>query len=343
MRTSAASSWTLRTRSNHSIRPATGTATTGPWQIFWQRTMRTDTSECPCSTSTRQSWCLHFRQTVTSIATPYDARAGDAAWTSTHRPRAEVGMSDPDKNRRLYEELREADLRRALPSALPGEAGSFDPPSLLSGPLPASRITGTEAWPAGTDQMELVRAFFEQATGPFFFAYGPTFADDDVLVVEWESFVFGRSGVVYNNQYCWWLSMGDDRIETIREYVDQHHAAIVIGPFGKWPQPQPATGPRRRHEMFGEAPRLAPEELDTSFEVVDEFELDPRMLCDVRPTDSPSAVDATTAGSGAKDAVRALRRARADGDTDAVSNLHAPGFRHHPIGERPLGWDHLPV
>jgi len=95
--------------------------------------------------------------------------------------------------------------------------------------------------------------------------------------------------------------------------------------------------------MLGEAPELAPDELDTSFEVVDEFDLDPRLLCDVRPTDAPSPDDTASGTDGVKALVRSLRQARAAGDLAAVSALHGRGFRHHPIGERPFGWDHLPL
>jgi hypothetical protein len=41
--------------------------------------------------------------------------------------------------------------------------------------------------------------------------------------------------------------------------------------------------------------------------------------------------------------VRALRHAKAAGDPALVNTFYAKGFRHFIGGERPFGWDHIPL
>jgi hypothetical protein len=46
---------------------------------------------------------------------------------------------------------------------------------------------------------------------------------------------------------------------------------------------------------------------------------------------------------GNKALVRALRHARAAGDPAVVNTFFAKGYRHFLGGERPFGWDHIPL
>jgi ketosteroid isomerase-like protein len=247
-------------------------------------------------------------------------------------------VSDAERNKRLLREQRELSQRNALPSALPG-AGDFELQNPLSGYTPASVTVSVDAPSSNPeDFMTNARGFPSQALGPTFLSFGPMIAERDVVVEEFESFIFGGDGTLYNNQYCWILRFENDRVAAMREYNDSHHAALIFGPLGKWPELQPPTSPRRRNRHGGEPEELGPDDLETVFEVVDEFELDPRMLADVVPSGTPAP---STDGNAAL--VRALRRARAAGDAAAVGSFFAEGFRHFIAGERPFGWDHLPL
>ena len=130
----------------------------------------------------------------------------------------------------------------------------------------------------------------------------------------------------------------------MHEYNDTQHAAITFGPLGDWPKLEPPTNPRRRNRHGVVPPStLAPSEVETVFEVTDKFDLDPRLLADVVPSDSPPPVHVQPGIAGNKALVQALRRARAAGDPAVVNTFYAKGFRHFIGGERPFGWDHLPL
>jgi ketosteroid isomerase-like protein len=250
-------------------------------------------------------------------------------------------MSDPERNKRLLREQREASQRGALPSALP-DAGAFALQNPLSGYLPASvMVSNDPPSPNPQDFEAAAKGFPSQALGPTFLSYGPMVAEGDVVVEEWESHIFGGDGTLYNNQYCWILRFEDDRVVAMREYNDTHHAALIFGRHGGWEDPPPPTEPRRRNR-HGD-PALGASELEDVFEVVDRFELDPRLLADVVPSPGRPPMTVEPGPEGNKALVRALRRARAAGDPELVGTFYAEGFRHFSAGERPFGWDHLPL
>jgi uncharacterized protein len=255
-----------------------------------------------------------------------------------------VTIARAERNKRLLRAQRELSQRGALPSAL-ADAGPYVPPNPLSGFMPTTMMVACDS--PGHDHEALIaqaRGFPSQAMGPTFLSYGPMIAEGDTVIEEWESFIFGADGTLYNNQYCWILRFADDRLVFAKEYNDSHHAWLIFSQHGGWPVLQPPTKPRRLHTVIGAAPSagLADTELEAGFEVVDEFALDPRMLADVKPASAASGQGAAGAMSN-KEVVRALRRARARGDVAAVNRLHAKGFRHFMAGERPFGWDHLPL
>jgi ketosteroid isomerase-like protein len=127
----------------------------------------------------------------------------------------------------------------------------------------------------------------------------------------------------------------------MREYNDSHHAWLVFSRHGGWEDLEPPTAPRRRNRHAGD--EVPSSERETVFEVIDEFELDPRMLADVVPSASAAAVGVEPGIGGNAALVRGLRHARASGDQAAVNTFFAEGFRHFIAGERPFGWDHLPI
>ncbi len=261
--------------------------------------------------------------------------------TAEHTARAE-------QNKHMVRELRRASQARALPRAFPGETGEFERPSPLSGLTPTSVIVSVDK-PSDDDADFATHAgaFPSQALGPTFLSYSPMRADADFVFEEWESMMYGGDGTLYNNQYCWWLRVEDGRVVAMREYNDSHHAWLIFGRAGKWPDLAPPTRPRRRHHVVGDSPAEG-SGMDAVFEVVDEFELAPAMLADVVPglTAAPEHAAAEPASGRAdatREVVRRRRRALASGDRSALGRLHAPGFRHFIAGERPFGWDHLPL
>lgn len=252
-------------------------------------------------------------------------------------------MHDPESNKRLLREQRERSQRAALPSALPG-AAAFELQNPLSGFTPASVTVSVDA-PSDNpeDFLTNARGFPSQALGPTFLSFGPMVAERDVVVEEFESFIFGADGTLYNNQYCWILRFEDDSLAEMREYNDSHHAALTFGPLGKWPALVPPTNPRRRNRHGEGGEELAVSDIETVFEVVHEFELDPRLLSDVVPVATAPPVQAAPGIEGNAALVRGLRKARAAGDPAVVGSFYAEGFRHFIAGELPFGWDHLPI
>jgi ketosteroid isomerase-like protein len=248
-----------------------------------------------------------------------------------------------EKNKRLLREQREWSQRHALPSALPG-APAFELQNPLSGFTPAAVTVSVDSPSTNPDDfMTNARGFPSQALGPTFLSFGPMIAERDVVVEEFESFIFGADGTLYNNQYCWILRFENDTLAEMREYNDSQHAAATFGPLGKWPALQPPTNPRRRNRHGGGGEVLADSDLESVFEVVDEFELDPRLLADVVPTPAAPPVEVTPGIGGNAALVRGLRKARAAGDPAVVGSFFAEGFRHFIAGESPFGWDHLPI
>jgi uncharacterized protein len=251
--------------------------------------------------------------------------------------------SDPERNKRLVREAREASQMRALPSALPG-ASPFELQTPLGGLMPSILITAVDS-PGDNDPAKFAAyagGFPSQALGPTFISYGPMMAEGDVVIEEWESHIYGGNGTMYNNQYCWLLRFEGDQAVEMREYNDSHHAALIFGLPGGWPELKPPTSPRRRSRKGLAVQPPPPDELETVFEVVDAFDLDPAMLRDATPSGAPPALEVRPGLEGNKALVRALRQAKASGDQARVDSFYGEGFRHFVAGERPFGWDHLP-
>jgi uncharacterized protein len=251
-------------------------------------------------------------------------------------------VSDPERNKQRLREQRAWSQRHALPSALPSEAGKFEAPNPLAGFTPTSIMVCVD--PPSQDPEKYMQAaggFPSQALGPTFLSYGPMIAQGDVVVEEFESFMFGGDGTLYNNQYCWMLRFEDDQVVAMREYNDSHHAWLIFGRAGEWEDLEPPTAPRRRERHAGE--ETDDSERESVFEVVDEFELDPGMLADVTPSAAAPPVAYEPGVEGNTALVRALRHARAAGDPSVVNTFFADGYRHFIAGERPFGWDHLPL
>src|SRR5438270_6184888 len=248
-------------------------------------------------------------------------------------------MSDPEQNKRTIRALRQASQARALPRAFPGDAGSFERPNPLSGLSPREIIVSVDK-PSEDDADFATHAgaFPSQALGPTFLSYSPMRADADIVFEEWESMIYGGDGTLYNNQYCWWLRLEGGQVAAMPEYNDSHHAWLIFGRAGKWPDLEPPPRPRHRHHVMG-GTHTQNDDLDEVFEVVDEFDLAPAMLADIAPA-GPSEVPPT---EDVKSIVRQRRQALAAGDVRSLSRLHSPGFRHFIAGERPFGWDHLPL
>jgi ketosteroid isomerase-like protein len=274
--------------------------------------------------------------------------AGDTP--STDSPISKLPGGDPQSNKQLLREHREASQRRALPSALPGEENQFDikAQSPLVGFTPKFSMVSNDSpiTPTTTPEARALiqGGFASQALGPTFISFGQMLAEGEHLVEEWESQIYGANGTLYNNQYLVILRFEGDQLSEFHEYNDSQHAALIFGPLGKWPELKPPTHPRRRNR-HGVAPPVAlPEsEVETVFEVTDKFDLNPRMLGEVIPSASAAAIKVQPGIEGNKALVRALRHARAAGDQKAVNSFFAPGYRHWIGGEKPFGWDHLPL
>jgi ketosteroid isomerase-like protein len=258
-------------------------------------------------------------------------------------------VGDAERNKRLLREHREASQMRALPSALPGEEGKFDrrTQTPLVGLTPKSVMVSNDSpilpGMSPADRALIGSGFPSQALGPTFLSYGPMLAEGNLVVEEWESQIYGANGTLYNNQYLWILRFEGDQVVEMHEYNDTQHAAITFGPLGKWPELKPPTSPRRRNQHGVKTAPLPASEIETVFEIVDKFDLDPRLLRDVVPSASAPPVRVQPGIEGNKALVRALRKARAAGDPAVVNSFYAKGFRHFIGGERPFGWDHLPL
>jgi ketosteroid isomerase-like protein len=246
-------------------------------------------------------------------------------------------LGDPDEHKRTVRRIRQESQLRALPRAFPGEAGRFERPNPLSGLSTREIIVSVDK--PGDDDADFALhagAFPARAIGPTFLSYSPMRADGDFVFEEWESMMYGGDGTVYNNQYCWWLRMEEGEVVAMREYNDSHHAWLIFGRAGKWPDLDPPTSRRHRHHVLG-SKGFSDTDDDTPFEVVDQFEMSPAMLADIQ------VVDGDAGGGGVREAIERRRRALAAGDRQALGRLHGTGFRHFVAGEHPFGWDHLPL
>jgi uncharacterized protein len=274
---------------------------------------------------------------------------GAPAFAAAQANESTASSSNPERNKRWLSEQRAAAQMRALPSALPGEEKNFDAKatSLGSGSAPKRSMHSNDSpitpGMSAEDRARIQGGFASQALGPTFLSFGPMMAEGDYVVEEWESQIYGANRTLYNNQYLTVRRFEGDQVALSHQYNDSHHAAITFGPLGNWPEIKPPTNPRRRNHDGRTPPPLPPAEIETVFDVTDRLEIEPRMLRDVVPSASARPVKIKPGVEGNKALVLALRKARASGDQAAVNSFYAKGFRHFIAGERPFGWDHLPL
>jgi ketosteroid isomerase-like protein len=261
----------------------------------------------------------------------------DAANTSAGaEPRTE-------RLKRIVRETRLRSQMASLPSAVPGEEGDFIPePTGLQGLAAKAICTYGEQEQAPTTPQEMQQsqvAFASTSLGPVFVSFGPMLADGDHLVEEWESFMYTSNGTMYNNQYVMVLRFDGDEVAEFHLHQDRHHVNMTYGQYGDWTEPTPVTQPRR---LTGNV-AMYPGEIETPFEIVDQFDVDPAMLRDPVPSDAPAPVGGEGGVEGNRALVLGLRRAVASGDPAAVDRFYGRGFRYYVAGEHPFGWDHLPL
>jgi uncharacterized protein len=72
----------------------------------------------------------------------------------------------------------------------------------------------------------------EFPTGLRFTITGTT-AEDDRVALEAESYGMTRAGKLYNNRYHLLVLLEQDKIRTVREYLDSGHASEVLGSIGR--------------------------------------------------------------------------------------------------------------
>jgi ketosteroid isomerase-like protein len=251
-------------------------------------------------------------------------------------------VTDIERNKQVVRAPYEAAQRQAVPVTLPG---ATEEPSVPKAD-PSTVISCQDA-PGGVNEpmatIAAIIGWHGQTVSPGFTAYGPMIAEGDLVVEEWETFFHGRDGTIYNNHYCWVKKVVDGKIVQVREYIDSHHAFVVLGQRAPWKDLDPPRAPRRRwRPMQPPADDGASQEIETVFAVRQQFDLDPKLLRDPIPGGAAPARVADTA-EGAKGVVRAMRDAQGKGDSAAMSSFYAPGFRHFIAGEGPLGWNHLPL
>jgi len=250
-----------------------------------------------------------------------------------------------ERNKRVVRAEYAKSQSQSIPSTLPGAAA---PPPLSFGSAKSAAFFSCQDPPGGVDDPKAVWAavagWHAQSTAPSIISFGPMIAEGDSVVEEWESFFHGLDGTMYSNHYCWIKQIQDGRIVQTREYLDSHHAFIVLGLHAPWKALEPPRAPRRHWGGFHSAPRtdaVPLAEMETAFTIRQEFDLPPGMLRDVTPTaNSTKSFPDTLEGN--KALVQAMREAQAKGDAVAVNGLHAKGFRHFVAGEGPLGWEHVP-
>jgi ketosteroid isomerase-like protein len=233
--------------------------------------------------------------------------------------------------------------RQAVPNTLPGAqeeapVAKADASTVLSSQDPPGGINEPKATIAA------IAGWHSQSVSPGFTSYGPMIAEGDCVVEEWETYFHGEDGTLYSNQYCWIKRIQDGKVVQVREYIDSHHAFVILGLHAPWKDLDPPTKPRRRWVPMQPPGSISPatDAIETVFDIAQQFELDPKLLRDIVPTfNPPKNFPATIAGN--KALIHALHEAQAKGDVNAVSSFYAAGFRHFIAGEGPLGWNHLPL
>jgi ketosteroid isomerase-like protein len=256
--------------------------------------------------------------------------------------KADSSLSEIERNKILmraaYGELQ----RHCLAPTL-SDVTAKTPPPLAS----ASTVISCQDPPGGVDDpysvITAIGGWHAQSTAPAINSYGPMIAEGNSVIEEWEVFMHGVDGTMYNNQYCWIKEVKDGQIVAVREYIDSHHAFIVLGLHAPWKALEPPRAPRR-HWRPGQSSlgRPALTEIETIFPIRQEFELKPQLLRDITPTANPPKIFPDTV-EGNKALVRAMRDAQAKGDTAAVDSYHGKEYRHFIAGEGPFGWEHLPL
>ena len=253
-------------------------------------------------------------------------------------------LSQTERNKRLVREQYDKAQSKVIPPTLPGAA---DFPAVAPPMEKPSAVISYQDPPGGVDDPKLVLAaiagWHAQSTAPAIHSYGPMIAEGNAVVEEWETFFHGLDGTMYSNHYCWIKEIEDGQIARVREYVDSHHAFIVLGLHAPWKALDPPRAPRRHWRPGQSTLNLAPlTEIETVFPIRQEFELNPKLLRDVTPTaNSPEHFPDTAEGN--KALIAAMRVAQARGDAAAVDSYHGKGFRHFIAGEGPLGWEHIPI
>jgi ketosteroid isomerase-like protein len=144
---------------------------------------------------------------------------------------------------------------------------------------------------------------------------------------------------MYNNQYVMVLRFEGDEVAEFHLHQDRLHANMAYGQYGGWTEPQPSTEPRR---LTGNV-AMHPGEIETPFEIVDQFDVDPAMVRDPVPSDDPAPVGGEGGVEGNRALVLGLRQAVASGDPAAVDRFYGRGFRYYVAGEHPFGWDQPPL
>ncbi|MDB5687431.1 MAG: hypothetical protein JWR77_2020, partial [Rhizorhabdus sp.] len=233
-----------------------------------------------------------------------------------------------------------------LPPTMPG--GTDKPHGALGAGAEHLELFACYDPPGGVDDpkstIAAIAGWHVQSTAPPFHSWGPFIAEGNSVVIEREVFFHGLDGTMYNNVYCFIYTVKDGKVTGMREYLDSHHAVVILGLHAKWDVHAPSRAPRRRwrgpvQSSIGLPPLT---EMEVGFPIRQEFTLDPKMLRDVIATgDSPQRFPDTAEGN--KAVVRAMRDAQAKGDIAAVNALHGKGYRLYIGGEGPLGWEHIPV
>ncbi len=227
-------------------------------------------------------------------------------------------MSDIETNKRIVRERHQATQRLCLGGEDHRQHMAGGERHFLAGSMPEHAATGVE-W---------LKAWHSRTVSPTFHGLGPMIAEGNYVAEEWETFIHGGDGALYNNQYCWIQRIEGERVVEVREYEDSHHVWTLLGRDPEWPALAPLTA-RRRSNLEG-------------VEISAELTLDPALVRDPRPRADGPRADGT--GPEANRAfVRSLHEAQAAGDAARVDSYYAPGFRHFLAGERPFGWDHLPL
>ncbi|KJS04449.1 MAG: hypothetical protein VR73_14445 [Gammaproteobacteria bacterium BRH_c0] len=244
-----------------------------------------------------------------------------------------------EKLMRFVRETRQASQMASLPSAIPGEADRFIPePTGLLG-LKAQNVIGySEQTSAPTDLAAFQTSFVSLAEGPVFISFGPMMADGDFVVDEWESQMYCSDGTLYNNYYLILLRFDGDDLIDMHMHQDTMHVNVTYGQFGP-SKAIPVREPRRPRTTT----MYPAGEIESPFEIVEQFDLKPELIRDVTPGASGPAIEVEAGRAGNKALIQGLRKALAAGSQSEVNSFFGKGYRHFIAGDAPFGWNHLPL